>query len=273
MSARNSRFQQWTALLTNRTKRTRAGEFIVQGVRPITLALDEGWPLSAVLHAPSDGLSTAAAQLVGRIDPGVERVEVAPELMAELGGKDEQAPELLLLARQRADDLDRIGGGADALVLAVDRPTSPGNLGTLIRSADAFGFAGVIVTGHAVDPYDPRTVRASTGSLFAIPVVRVPAPDAVLAWVAKQRSAGTPMRIVGTDETGSADVYAADLREPTLVVVGNETRGMSRAWRDSCDTVVRIPITGAASSLNAAAAGTIIMYEAVRQRRTITNRE
>lgn len=226
-----------------------------------------------MLHAPADGLTSAAVRLVALVDPGVERIEVAPELLAELGGKDEQAPELLLLARQRRDDLDRIAGGANALVLAVDRPTSPGNLGTLIRSADAFGFAGVVVTGHAVDPYDPRTVRASTGSLFAIPVVRAPAHDAVLDWVGARRRSGTPMRVVGTDETGSADVDAADLRGPTLVVVGNETRGMSRAWRDSCDTVVRIPITGAASSLNAAAAGTIIMYEAVRQRRIPTDGE
>src|SRR5690606_11223330 len=122
-------------------------------------------------------------------------------LLAELGGKEEGPPEVLLVARQRPDDLSRIditgvdpggtgdggagGGGADTgrgrLALVVDRPASPGNLGTLIRSADAFGFAGVIVTGHATDPFDPRTVRASTGSLFAVPVVRVASHAEVLA--------------------------------------------------------------------------------------------
>src|SRR5690606_32438546 len=138
------------------------------------------------------------------------------------------------------------GGGADTgrgrLALVVDRPASPGNLGTLIRSADAFGFAGVIVTGHATDPFDPRTVRASTGSLFAVPVVRVASHAEVLAWV--DDLAPRP-RLIGTDETGDVDADAADLSGPALIVVGNETRGMSRAWRETCDTVVRIPITGA----------------------------
>src|SRR5690606_38628982 len=96
VSVRNSRFQQWAALLTNRTKRTRSGEFIVQGVRPMTLALDHGWGVAAVLHAPEPTLTEPALALVRRaIDAEkstgdrVERVERAPELLAELGGKEE----------------------------------------------------------------------------------------------------------------------------------------------------------------------------------------
>src|SRR5581483_5392493 len=128
-----------------------------------------------------------------------------------------------------------------------DRPGSPGNIGTVIRSADAFGASGVVVTGHAADPYDPKAVRASTGSLFAVPVVRVPAPRTVIDWA---RSA--VMRIIGSDEAGTVDIDACDLRG--LIVIGNETRGMSAAWFAACDDVARIPIGGAASSLNAASA-------------------
>jgi TrmH family RNA methyltransferase len=150
--------------------------------------------------------------------------------------------------------------------VAFDRPAAPGNIGTLVRSADAFGAAGVVVTGHAADPYDPRAVRASTGSLFAVPVVRVPSHADVLAWVAGLRDRGVPMRVVGTDETGRVEIAEHDLTGPTILAVGNETHGLSAAWRAACDEMVRIPITGAASSLNAAAAATVALYEAARQR-------
>ena len=98
------------------------------------------------------------------------------------GGRD---AELVAVGRVRPDDLGRVDLGGEAPLLVVfDRPTSPGNLGTLVRSADAFGARGVLVAGHAADIYDPRTLRASTGSLFALPVVHVPAAADVLAWLA-----------------------------------------------------------------------------------------
>jgi TrmH family RNA methyltransferase len=165
-----------------------------------------------------------------------------------------------------ADDLGRIAVGADFLGVAFDRPSSPGNIGTVVRSADAFGAAGLVVTGHGADPYDPRAVRASTGSLFAVPVARAEGPAEVLAWVDARRRAGVPVTVLGTDEHGPVDVAARDLTGPTLVVIGNETSGLSEAWRAACDVIARIPISGAASSLNAASAATVLLYEAARQR-------
>ena len=252
VSTRNAAYQQWQALLTNRTKRQRAGEFLVQGVRPITLAVEHGWEVRTLLHTAGRRSRWAEELLAGH-----DGVELAPELMQELGGKDEQ--ELIAVVGLRPDRLDRIPGGPDLLAVVFDRPGTPGNIGTLVRSADAFGASGVIVTGHAADPYDPRAVRASTGSLFAIPVIRVPSHREVLDWATGQ--------LVATDEHGSVDVGEHDLTGPTVVLVGNETAGLSAAWRDAADTTVRIPITGAASSLNAAAAGTVVLYEAARQRR------
>lgn len=136
----------------------------------------------------------------------------------------------------------------------------------MVRSVDAFGAAGVIVTGHGADPYDPKAVRASTGSLFAVPVVRDAAPAGVLAWVRGQRVAGVPVAVLGTDEKGDVALTEQDLTGPTLLVVGNETSGLSEAWRAACDQIARIPITGSASSLNAASAATVLLYEAARQR-------
>ena len=147
-----------------------------------------------------------------------------------------------------------------------DRPTSPGNIGTLIRSADAFGAGGVIVAGHAADVYDPRSVRASTGSLFCLPVVRVASHRPVLDWIEGLRGQGLDVALVGTDEDADLDLADTDLTQPTVVLVGNETTGVSAAWRDACHRLVRIPMVGAASSLNAATAASVVLYESMRHR-------
>lgn len=264
ISTRNAQFQQWQAMLTNRTKRQRAGEFLVQGVRAITLAQQHGWTFRALVVPDGRQLSSWARQVLDEVP--ATRVAMAPELLGELGGKDDEVPELVAVVELPDDDLGRLPAGHGSLTLVLDRLTSPGNIGTLVRSADAFGATGVVVTGHAADPYDPQAVRATTGSLFALPVVRVGSHLDVLAWVASVRSGGTDLQVVGTDEDGSVDVADQDLRGPRVLVIGNETHGLSAAWREACDDVVRIPIAGAASSLNASAAGAVVLYEAARQR-------
>ncbi|WP_020388179.1 TrmH family RNA methyltransferase [Kribbella catacumbae] len=265
ISSRNARFQVWQALLGNRNKRLRAGEFLVQGVRPINLAVEHGWTVRTLIHDSERPLSRWAAELL-QGQRGAERVSMAPELLAELGEKDETPPELIAVVEMPADDLERIKVGPDFLGVVFDRPTGPGNIGSIIRSADAFGADGLIVTGHAADIYDPKAVRASTGSLFAVPAVRVPSQREVMAWVEQQRAGGTPIVVVGTDEKGEADIYDFDLTRPTLLLIGNETSGLSTAWKELADHLLRIPMTGSASSLNAANAATTILYETSRQR-------
>lgn len=264
VTRRNARFQQWQALLANRGKRNRNREFLVQGVRPVTLAVEHGWEVRTLLFDAGARLSAWATEMLDR--SSATRVAVATELMRELGEKVETAPELLAVVGMRGDDLGRIPTPPNPLVVVLDRVASPGNLGTLIRSADAFGAAGVIVTGHAADVYDPKTIRSSTGSLFALPVVRVPSHREVLEWVGGLRATGVRLSLIGTDEHGDAEVADIDLTCGTAVVVGNETVGLSAAWREHVERLVRIPITGAASSLNAAVAGSIVLYEAARQR-------
>lgn len=261
----NGRFQQWQALLGNRAKRQRAKEFLIQGVRPISLAVELGWPVHALIYDAERSLSNWARQMLAAA--GGERVAMAADLLRELGGKDEDVPELVAVVRLPDDELSRIQVGPSFLGMVFDRPNNPGNIGTMARSLDAFGGEGLIVTGHAADPYDPRAVRASTGSLLALPVVRAPSHREVLAWVAELRARGLPLTVVGTDENGSRDVAELDLIGPTLLVIGNETSGLSAGWRQACDTMARIPMAGSASSLNAASAATVTLYEAARQRR------
>lgn len=273
ITSRNARFQQWQALLTNRTKRQRAGEFLVQGVRPINQAVARDWPLRAILYRDGGGLSRWARDLLDRV--GAPQIAVAADLLGELSDKDDPS-ELIAVAAIPEDNLGRIPlgpgplgpdlpgpdlPGHSFLGAVFDRAGSPGNIGTLLRSADAFGADGVIITGHAADVYDPKAVRASTGSLFSVPAVRVSGHREVLDWAAGRCT------VIGADESADADVDSVDLTRPTLLVIGNETVGLSAAWREACDVLVRIPMTGSASSLNAATAAGILLYEAARQRR------
>lgn len=264
ITSRNARFQQWQALLTNRNKRQRAGEFLVQGVRPISLAVEYGWPVHALIFEERRKLSRWAEELLRTVR--TEHIAMAADMMADLGEKNEAAPEVIAVVGMPADELDRIPVKGDFLGVLFDRPTSPGNIGSIIRSADAFGAAGLIVSGHAADVYDSKSVRASTGSLFALPAVRVPSPREVTDWVDVQRASGQPVVLVGTDERGDCEVFDFDFTRPTLLLVGNETSGLSSTWRELCDHTVSIPMTGAASSLNAANAATTVLYEASRQR-------
>lgn len=265
VTVRNARFQQWESYLNTRAKRTKAARFLIQGVRPLTLAIEHDWPLEALLYRIDGPPLSSWAR--GVLDGWKhEKVGVSGELMAELGEKD-ASPELIAIAKARHRGLGSLAlAGKAPLLVVFDRPSSPGNLGTLIRSANAFGADAVIVTGHAADPYDPQCVRASTGSLFAVPVLAVADADEVLTYRDRVRDTGTELRIVGTDENGDVAIFDHDFTGGTILVIGNETRGMSASWREACDVTVSIPIGGAASSLGAPSAGAVCLYEIARQR-------
>ncbi len=258
----NARFQQWEALLTNRTKRHRNREFLVQGVRPVTRAVEEGWTLRALLRGSEPLASSWAGDLwTSAGDEDTEKVTLSPDLLARLSGKDDGA-ELVAVVEMPEDGVSRLADTArpHGPLVVLDRPTSPGNIGTLARSADAFGAGALVVTGHAADPYDPQAVRASTGSLFALTVLRVPGPGPVVEFAQAHG-----YRIIGTDEHGT-DLADTDLTGRIMLVIGNETTGLASGWRAACDAVVSIPMVGTASSLNAAVAGSIVLHAALAQR-------
>lgn len=263
ISVKNARFQLIEALVHNRNKRSREGQFLVQGVRPINLAIEHGWTIKTVIYASDKDLSGWARSLLAL---EAEKIAMTSDLLAELSGKEEGAAEVVVIVAMPADDLDRINVTDDFMGVVFDRPNQPGNVGTIMRSADALGAHGLIVTGHAADPYDPKSVRASTGSLFSLPVVRQNSQAEVLAWVELHRAAGIPITIVATDELGEADVWDFSFTGPVLILVGNETTGLSKSWRECADVTLKVPMAGAASSLNAGNAATLMMYEALRQR-------
>jgi len=265
MTSENHMFQYVETLQRKREKRQKHREFVVEGVRPINQALLHGWRITALLYTRERRLSDWAEGVLAQAQDA-RQYELPFHLLAKLSRKTETS-ELIAVVAMPADTFERIPIKNPLLVVVCDRPANPGNLGSIIRSCDALGAHGVIITGHAVDLYDPETISATTGSLFALPVVRMPSHQDVLPWLDQVRAAVGQAQVVGTSEEAKSEVATHDFRASTILVVGNETWGMSAGYTALCDALVSIPMSGSASSLNVACATSIALYEIARQRR------
>jgi len=256
IESESAEFQLLEALLHNRRKREQRDEFLIEGVRAIDRALSGGWPVRAALVSADADRSRWATDVLARVP---EHIELRPDLFARLTARQDP-PEIVLVGRIPPPDLAAVPRPADGVVVVVDRPSSPGNLGTILRTADAMGAAGVLTTGHGVHLYDPQTVRASVGSLFALPVVPVASNQELADWVAVWRSEA-PLTVYATDEDGDL-VLRPDthLGRPAVLLLGSERSGLARALRDLADVTIAIPMSGSASSLNVAVAHGIVLH-------------
>lgn len=260
----NDQFQHIETLQRNRAKRQKQREFFIEGVRPINQALAHGWTINAFIYSHERTLSNWARNILDQT-PAKVHFQLSLDLLDKLSDKEDTS-EILALVAMPVDDLSRIPVRKDMLILIFDRPANPGNLGTLIRSCDALKVDGLIMTGHAIDLYDPEVIRASTGSFFAIPSVRLPSHKEVLAWWQTVREKLNDVQIVGSSARAEHAIWDHDFKRPTVLLIGNETAGLSAAYKEACSDMVRIPMDGSATSLNVACAASILLYEIDRQR-------
>lgn len=263
ISKENAEFQILNALKNNREKRNKEG-FLFEGVRNINNAIKYGWKIKSFLYSSEKGLSGWATDILKSSNAEVH-YDFSFSLLKKLSNKEETS-ELLALAEMKEDNLNNIPLKEKLLVLVFDRPSSPGNLGTIIRSCDALGVDGLIITGHAVDLYDQETISATTGSLFSLPIVRLSSQKELMLWIEEVKKKYPDMQIVGTDEKGNKTIYKYDFNKPIILLSGNEKLGLSAGYRETVDEMVKIPIEGSASSLNVAVATSIIIAEINRQR-------
>lgn len=261
----NNDFQYIETLRRNREKRHQNKEFFIEGVRPINQAIKYQWTINAYAYSNNERLSGWAKDVLKNSSAKIH-YELPHTLLKKLSNKEDTS-ELLALVSIPEDSLERIPLKNNALIVIFDRPASPGNLGTLIRSSDALGVDGMVLTGHAVDLYDPEVISASTGSFFALPVVRKSSSTDLIPWMEELKNKYHNLQIVGTDEKGSDTIDTHDFTKPTILLVGNETWGLSKAYAELSDSFTKIPMYGSASSLNVACASSIVLYEINRQRR------
>jgi rRNA methylases len=257
--SKNAAYQKLEVLKTNRPKRTHYGEFIIEGVRNINEAVRNDWKIVSWIFPAGTQLSDWAMNYINNVQAD-EHMMLSPELMSELSGKSDTS-ELMAVAKMADNSLDNFK--PNSLAALFDRPSNRGNLGTIIRSCDAFGIEGLIVTGHGVDLYDPETITATMGSFFNIKTAKPESNQELLDWI---KNSG--LQVIATTAHKEKPISEIDFTIPTLILIGNETEGLANFLYEISDVKTTIPMaeSSSASSFNVACAASIVFYEAVRQR-------
>jgi TrmH family RNA methyltransferase len=252
------------ALARDARARADLGACLLEGPRVIAAALDRGAALDAVYCGP--GAARAFPAVVARCaDAGVPVHDLKEGVLERIGTTRTPQP-VLAVARFVPASLDAVVAAArDRSVLVVVGVADPGNLGTILRSAEAAGLGGVVVAGDAVDVRAPKVVRASAGSVFGLPVAVVPDAATVLAAL---RAADVVT--VGAVARGGEAPDGIGLGRGVALVLGNEAHGLAPELTAATDRLVTIPMTGPTESLNVAMAATVLCFEAARQRAAST---
>jgi TrmH family RNA methyltransferase len=258
-SLQNPRVKQLVKL-RDRRPRDEAGVFLIEGYREIRRALEKSVPLTEVYFSPEWFLGENEPALIEQARvTGAQVFELSKEAFAKCAYRD-RPDGLLAVAPQWKRALADLTLSPHPFLLVVEAIEKPGNLGTILRSADAAGVDGVIVCDAVTDIFNPNVVRSSTGVLFSVPVV-VADSTSVHVWLKKKG-----VRIVATTPDTPNIYTKVDLRGPLAIVMGSEQYGLSDFWLKESELTVRIPMAGQADSLNVAMATIITLFEAVRQR-------
>jgi TrmH family RNA methyltransferase len=233
-----------------RKARDETGLFLVEGLKSVSEAVELGRAPRILLHgeaAASHPLLRRAAERAG------ETLEVSPAILAKISRRDN--PQTVLgVFEQAFTRIEELNPATARCWVGLEAVRDPGNLGTIIRTADAAGCGGVILIGDCCDPYSVEAVRATMGSVFAVPIIRA-GVDAFLGW---RRT--WPGGVVGTLLSAETDFREPKYTPPTLILMGNEQAGLTPMLEATCDTTVKIPMRGRADSLNLAVATGVMIY-------------
>jgi TrmH family RNA methyltransferase len=258
-SLKNPRLKRLVRL-RERRQRDEERAFLVEGYREVRRALERKVALDELYYCPDWFLGENEPALIGEAGAsGAKLFEVSKDAFAKVAYR-ERPDGILAVAPQWRRTLADLALPGEPFVLVVEAIEKPGNLGTILRSADAAGCDAVVVCDPVTDLFNPNVVRASTGVLFSVPCV-VEGNEAVLAWLK-----GRGIRVVATTPSATKAYTDSSLRGPLAIVMGSEQYGLSGFWLENSDESVRIPMAGHADSLNVAMAALITLFEAVRQR-------
>jgi TrmH family RNA methyltransferase len=257
-SAANPLVKRLRQLGTDRRARRREGAFVVHGTQPVWQAVEAGAEVETLVTAPGLLAPAVARMVAERRAAGTRVAELSDELFARISDRDGPGG-LAAIVRTRPLDLADLPVPPGAVFVALHEIGNPGNLGTVIRTADATGTAGVVLVGRCTDPYDPAAVKASMGALFGVPVAHAADADALFGWARKHG-----VTVATTSARAPHDFWAADYPRPLAVLLGAEGPGLPDALVDRGDLRLRIPMTGTAESLNLAVSAALVMYEAWR---------
>lgn len=245
-------------LLEKKRHREETDSFLAEGMKLVIDALDTGWTLKTLIHARAGREDARVTALAGRaVAAGADVVVVPEKILSSITRRDN--PQMVAGVFGRRFARPPMPNDAGDVWVALDRVRDPGNLGTVMRTIDACGACGVILVGDTTDPFATETVRATMGSVFSVPVVRM-SEEAFAAHAERW-----PGQIVGTHLAGSIDYRVPDYSKgPVLLLMGNEQAGLTEQLAGLCTSLIRIPQAGRADSLNLAVATGIALYEVRR---------
>lgn len=255
-STKNPLVKRFRAL-QDRAAREAEGRIVVEGIRMLEGILSAGLSIELLLYDPSAADSRSGVIITRAQQAGARLIPASPHVIAACSSVETPQGMVAIVAKPTAD-LSTLLSMPHPLVVVADRIQDPGNLGTIVRIADAAGAAGVLVTRGSADPYNPKTIRGTMGSLFHLPVVQTETDEAIGA-LARIRA-----KVLVADQEGAVEYTQADYRPPVAIVLGNEGQGPDRRWVEAADSTVRIPLYGRAESLNVAVAAGLLLYEARR---------
>jgi TrmH family RNA methyltransferase len=253
-------------LLADRKHRQREGAFVVEGIQPVWQAVEAGADVEMLVVAPgllarSAAAARATAMITGQEQQGVRVARLSDELFTRVSGRAGPSG-LAAIVHGRLAGLAGLAGRPDAVFVALHGISSPGNLGTIIRTANAAGAAGVVLVGQTTDPFDPAAVRASMGALFTLPVAHASGPAEFFGW-----AAGGGVTVVTTSARAGQSFWDASYPRPLALLLGAEGAGLPGEMLARGDRQVRIPMSGTTESLNLAVAAALLLYELNRQAR------
>ena len=264
ITVENSDLQHFEVLKRNRYKRHKFKKFFIEGVNSIDLALQNNWQIESFLFSDLDSLSNWAKNILQNSKADFH-YELTSDLMQKISDK-EDASELIAIAKIPEKSLDEIEIKKDLLIVVFDRPSNPGNLGTVIRSCDSFKVDALIITGHSTDLYDPVTIRASVGSFFRLPIYKLESHNDLESLFDRFDFRKLDYQIIGTSARAEESIKEINFKKASILIIGNETSGISNNYKNMCHKIAKIPIYGVASSLNVGCAASIVLYEINCQR-------
>jgi TrmH family RNA methyltransferase len=239
-----------------RKERDETGLFVAEGLKNVTEGVELGHAPKILLYGPEAANHPLLRKAVEATRAGKgEVIEVTEAILAKVSRRDN--PQAVVgVFRQTFRPLETIEPASADCWVALHRVRDPGNLGTIVRTADAAGCGGVILVGECCDPYSVEAVRATMGSIFAVPLIRATEAE-FAAWRGRW-----PGSVVGTLLTAEVDHRSAAYAKPALVLMGNEQQGLPPEMASLCDVNVKIPMRGRADSLNLAVATGVMIYAA-----------
>lgn len=246
--------------LERKKQRQEEGAFYVEGIRVVLSALEREAPVELLVYAPGLLTSEVARSAIRQFEArGGETAAVSDDVFRSLSQRDNPAG-LGAIVTARLHPLESLPVTPDAIFVAASDVGDPGNLGTILRTMDGMGAAGLVLVGQTTDPFHPTAVKASMGTLFNIPVAAVEGMDALWGW-AEQHDLFT----IATSGRAPRDYRDPGYRFPALLLLGSEAEGLPADVIERADRAVSIPMVGTASSLNLAVAAGLLLYELRRQ--------